>query len=234
MAEQLYGLTASDVAKLRSLIAATDSILRAAGKPAVGGPVSPPTVQPFCLAQAVSAVSQGSVGNFKLLTGDHRNRASGSNETVKAQAATRAVAASEVVQLALTASSKWYVLGGGGGGATIRLAQTSGLWPNEPPANAKAVQLFRPQTAEELGRTPQPWEWVPELDAYGDPVLAVAINWFTHIPVGQGDLIKWCAITPIGDLAGEYDTGQVTYEDGVETPIMRAYDKLWLLLAIEC
>lgn len=121
-----------------------------------------------------------------------------------------------------------------GGSLPIRLAQTSGVWPNEPPLNVKAVQLFRQQTEEELGRLPQPWEWVPETDEYGDPVFAATINWFSHVPTGQGDLLKWCSVVPISDLAGEYDTGQVTYEDGEEIPIMRPYDKLWLLIAVEC
>ena len=121
-----------------------------------------------------------------------------------------------------------------GGGLPIRLAQTSGLWRNEPPLNVKAVQLFRQQTREELDRDPQPWEWVPETDEYGDPVFAVTINWFSHVPTGQGDQLKWCAVVPISDLAGEYDTGQVTYNDGEEVPIMRPYDKLWLLIAVEC
>lgn len=119
-------------------------------------------------------------------------------------------------------------------GSTIRLGQTSGQWPNEPPLNTKTVQLFRQQTKEELGRDPQPWEWVPDTDEYGDPVFAVTINWFSHVPVGQGDVIKWCAVVPISDMAGEYDTGQVTYNDGVESPIMRPYSKLWLLIAVEC
>lgn len=117
----------------------------------------------------------------------------------------------------------------GGGGLPIRLAQTSGVWPNEPPLNVKAVQLFK-QPTNPAG----PWDWVPETDSFGDPVFAVTINWFSHIPVGQGDLIKWCSVVPISDLAGSYDTGQVTYEDGQEIPIMRPYDKLWLLIAVEC
>lgn len=124
--------------------------------------------------------------------------------------------------------------GDGGAAPAIRLAQTSGQWSNEPPYNVKAVQLFRQQTEVELGRPAQPWEWVPETDEFGDPVFAVAINWFSHVPVGQGDLIKWCAVIPISNLAGEYDTGQVTYNDGEEVPIMRPYDKLWLLIAVEC
>ena len=118
---------------------------------------------------------------------------------------------------------------GGGGALPIRLAQTSGEWKNEPPFNVKAVQLFK-QPDSPAG----PSDWVPDLDEYGDPVFAVAINWFSHVPTGQGDLIKWCAIVPISDLAGEYDTGQKTYNDGVESPIMRAYSKLWLLIAVEC
>ena len=120
------------------------------------------------------------------------------------------------------------------GSLPIRLAQTSGLWRNEPPLNVKAVQLFRQQTREELDRDPQPWEWVPETDEFGDPVFAVTINWFSHVPTGQGDQLKWCAVVPISDLAGEYDTGQVTSNDGVEEPIMRPYSKLWLLIAVEC
>ncbi len=117
----------------------------------------------------------------------------------------------------------------GGGALPLRLAQTSGVWPNEPPMNVKAVQLFiQPDNPQ------GPWDWVPETDSFGDPVFAVAINWFSHIPVGQGDIIKWCSVVPISDLAGSYDTGQVTYEDGEEIPIMRPYDKLWLLIAVEC
>lgn len=120
--------------------------------------------------------------------------------------------------------------GEGGGGLPIRLAQTSGPWPNEPPLNVKAVQLFK-QPANPAG----PADWVPETDEFGDPVFAVAINWFSHIPVGQGDLIKWCAIVPISDLPGEYDTGQVISSIGSpDVPIKRPYGKLWLLLAAEC
>jgi hypothetical protein len=116
------------------------------------------------------------------------------------------------------------------GGLPIRLAQTSGPWPNEPPLNVKAVQLFK-QPDNPAG----PADWVPETDEFGDPVFAVAINWFSHIPVGQGDLIKWCAIVPISDLPGEYDTGQVISSlDGPDVPIMRPYGKLWLLIALEC
>ena len=121
------------------------------------------------------------------------------------------------------------------GGLPIRLGQTSGQWPNEPPLNAKAVQLFRQQTKEELGRDPAPWEWVPDTDEYGDPVIALTINWFSHVPVGKGDVIKWCAVVPISDMAGEYDTGQVIPDiGGGATPIMRPYSKLWLLIAVEC
>jgi hypothetical protein len=118
---------------------------------------------------------------------------------------------------------------GGGGGLPIRLGQTAGVWPNEPPLNVKAVQLFK-QPDDPAG----PADWVPETDEFGDPVFAVTINWFSHVPVGQGDLIKWCAVVPISDLAGEFDTGQKTYNDGVESPIMRPYNKLWLLIAAEC
>lgn len=117
----------------------------------------------------------------------------------------------------------------GGGGLPIRLAQTSGEWSNEAPLNIKAVQLFK-QPSPPSG----PNDWIPETDSFGDPVFAVAINLFSAVPVGQGDVIRWCAIVPISDLAGEYDTGQVTYEDGVETPIMKSFDKLWLLLSVEC
>lgn len=117
----------------------------------------------------------------------------------------------------------------GGGAPPIRLAQTSGEWSNEAPGNIKAVQLFI-QPSSPSG----PNDWIPETDSYGDPVFAVTMNVFSSIPVGQGDVIRWCAVVPISDLQGEYDTGQVTYNDGVETPIMRAYDKLWLLLAVEC
>jgi hypothetical protein len=114
--------------------------------------------------------------------------------------------------------------------STIRLAQTSGEWPNEPPRNVKAVQLFT-QPADPSG----PADWIPETDEYGDPVIAVTINWFTHVPVGQGDVIKWCAVVPISDLEGEYDTGQVISSiDAPDQPIMKPYGKLWLLLAVEC
>jgi hypothetical protein len=116
-----------------------------------------------------------------------------------------------------------------GGGLPIRLGQTAGVWPNEPPLNVKAVQLFK-QPDDPAG----PADWVPETDEFGDPVFAVTINWFSHVPVGQGDLIKWCAVVPISDLSGEFDTGQKTYNDGVESPIMRPYEKLWLLIAVEC
>lgn len=128
-------------------------------------------------------------------------------------------------------NNEWALIrfGGGGTSAQIRLAQTSGVWPNEPPLNVKAVQLFK-QPAEPAG----PADWIPETDEFGDPVFAVAINWFSHVPVGQGDLIKWCAVVPISNLEGEYDTGQVTYQDGQEIPIMRPYSKLWLLIAVEC
>jgi hypothetical protein len=119
---------------------------------------------------------------------------------------------------------------GGGVASTIRLAQTSGEWANEPPLNVKAVQLFI-QPDNPSG----PADWIPETDEFGDPVIAVTINWFSHVPVGQGDVIKWCAIVPISDLEGSYDTGQViSSPDGPDQPIMKAYEKLWLLLAVEC
>jgi|694.fasta_scaffold01162_65 hypothetical protein len=119
--------------------------------------------------------------------------------------------------------------GGGGGISTIRLGQCEGPWPNEPPLNVRVVRLFK-QPDNPTG----PADWIPETDSFGDPVFAVTINWFTHIPVGQGDLLKWCAVVPISDLAGSYDTGQVTYEDQQEIPILRPYSKLWLLIAVEC
>lgn len=235
MAEKLYGLSAADVRKLRELIAASDTILRAAGRPGIGSASRAGSPHSFCMAKALDAVPKGEIGKFSLVTGDHQDGDSGSKDAIEAKASTRSVTAGEIVQLALTASSKWYVLGGGGGGG-IRLAQTSGEWKNEPPLNVKAVQLFRQQTEEELGRAPQPWEWVPETDEFGDPVFAVTINWFSHVPVGQGDLIKWCAVTPISSLAGEYDTGQVIPDPdgGPPTPIMKPYDQLWLLIAVEC
>jgi hypothetical protein len=118
---------------------------------------------------------------------------------------------------------------GGGGISTIRLGQCEGPWPNEPPLNVRVVRLFK-QPDNPTG----PADWIPETDSFGDPVFAVTINWFTHIPVGQGDLLKWCAVVPISDLAGSYDTGQVTYEDQQEIPILRPYSKLWLLIAVEC
>lgn len=126
--------------------------------------------------------------------------------------------------------------GGGGGGATlsVRLGQFTGSWYNEPGTsgadNVKLVKLYV-QPSDSGGAN----DWVPELDANGDEVIAVTLNLFSYIPTRSGnDSYMWCAVLPISTASGEYWTGSYDFVNGQDVPVMRPYTNLWLLLAAEC
>jgi len=125
----------------------------------------------------------------------------------------------------------------GGDGASapaMRIGQFTGAWYNEPGAtgadNVKLVKLYvQPANAS------TPNDWVPELDADGEEVLAVTLNLFSYIPTRSGnDAFLWCAVVPLSDVSGEYWAGGYENIDGQDVPIMRPYSKLWLLLSAEC
>jgi hypothetical protein len=122
----------------------------------------------------------------------------------------------------------------GGGGTTIRLGQFTGAWYNEPGQtgsdNLKLVKLYvQPSNAS------TPNDWVPELDANGEEVVAVTMNLFSYIPTRSGnDSYMWCAVLPISSVDGEYWTGAYDNVEGQDVPVMRPYTTLWLLLAAEC
>lgn len=122
----------------------------------------------------------------------------------------------------------------GGGGTTIRLGQFTGAWPNEPGQfgsdNVKLVKLYVQNT-----NANNPNDWVPELDADGEEVVAVTLNLFSYIPTRSGnDSYLWCAVLPISEVDGEYWTGAYDNVDGQDVPVLRPYTTLWLLLAAEC
>lgn len=126
----------------------------------------------------------------------------------------------------------------GGGGGLIRLAQFTGSWRKESPYNLKVVRLFvnRDQPLTGDGE-PSPFDWIPETDSYGDAATAVAINWMAYLPSTPGDTIRWCAITQISELSGEYDTGIKTVapdDPSKQVPVMKPFTGLWLLIAAEC
>ena len=136
-----------------------------------------------------------------------------------------------------TGAGKWALVrmgAGSGGGSTIRLGQFSGPWYNEPGEsgadNVKLVKLYV-QPSQSAGAN----DWVPELDANGEEVIAVTLNLFSYIPTRSGnDSYMWCALLPISDQGGEYWSGGYDYIDGQDVPRMKPYSKLWLLLAAEC
>lgn len=119
--------------------------------------------------------------------------------------------------------------------AALRLGQFSGQWPNEPgptgSGNVKVVTLYKM-------RTPQnnPNDYVPELDGDGDPVTAVVLNLFSHIPTQTaGDMPLWCLVMPFAG-AGKYVSGYSFNPDtnNYDIPIYTDYSTLWLLVAAEC
>lgn len=119
-------------------------------------------------------------------------------------------------------------------GSTIRLGQFTGFWENEPGEsgadNVKLVKLYVQET-DASGAN----DWVPELDADGEEVIAVTVNFFSYIPTRSGnDSYMWCAVVPISSVSGEYWSGGYDYVDGQDVPRMKPYSQLWLLLAAEC
>jgi hypothetical protein len=135
-----------------------------------------------------------------------------------------------------TEGDEWCVvrLGDGASAPAMRIGQFTGAWYNEPGAtgadNVKLVKLYvQPANAS------TPNDWVPELDADGEEVLAVTLNLFSYIPTRSGnDAFLWCAVVPLSDVSGEYWAGGYENIDGQDVPIMRPYSKLWLLLSAEC
>jgi hypothetical protein len=101
----------------------------------------------------------------------------------------------------------------------IRLGKYNGYWSNAHGKNMKTVTLY-----EQPSRATDPYDWVPQLDASGNPIVVSAINFFAYLPSkAGGDRSLWCAVTNIA--CGGWFTSS--------TGARRKYDSLYLLLAAE-